>query len=744
MVGATCTAPREIFMRGVVGKPAVSIMVPFRIHVRFASFVLLGGFCGALSGQDSIRQVGAPGWVQMFDQSEVEPLLAGLHSPRGIKIEIVAEGLNRPLGLSFGSDGTAYVLSAKADDGPAELVALIDADSHGQWERAEARMKDLPGRASLLAHDDWLYFAGPGAVIRRRKHDEELFRSFQGAAEANEGPPTTLTPDGQWIEQQIVRGLNPKTADQIGGLSLGFGGWIYLSAGGADNRPQSWDGSQAAVLGSGAIFRFRPDGSKIQEYSRGFAQPAGPLAGDGLGNYFQVETNSKGWRLIHALEGGDFGWRSDLGLTRLDRPGTLLALVHSQRGACDGVLAYRGVAFPKFFQGLLLLLDSGQHQIRAVMPSAGTDGPQVGQPFILLSSDTADFVPTLAVQGPDDAIYVCDSRPKAKGRLLRLTWSGTAGTPAIAPRPLKAAPRADGDALATALDTMKPALERGHALDKAVTHWNKAAYDACLKIIAQDDATLARLAAEALGDHLPEEAETQELLAGTLQDRLLRAALPVRRSLYLTLGKLGTKYDAAPEWTFEATSVTPEHQANRYLFDGHVRALEMPKDWAAELLLGNLEVALFDPNPEPDERQRLKKFVVSTAEAMRTPELAQFLNRLIRDEKDYFSKLEAPLQARLLPAYRNVLADPPVRADAVALWLAKHPSAALDVQVAACETLASVGTAKPEPLVVLVESRLASGQLDAALQPSLAAALEHHRDKAKPGPIDELIERIKK
>jgi quinoprotein glucose dehydrogenase len=741
MVGATCIPPHGILARGVVGKPAVSTMFPLRIHVRFASLVLLGGLCGALSGQDSIRQEGAPGWVQMFDQGEVEPRLAGLRSPRGIQIEIVAEGLNRPLGLSFDSDGTAYVLSANADDEPAKLVALRGTDSDGPWVRAEAGMNDLQGRASVLAHDGWLYFSGQGTVIRRRKHDEELLRSFHGAAEANEGPPTTLTSQGQWIEQQVVRGLNPKTADQIGGLSLGFGGWIYLSAGGTDNRPQSWDGSQAAVLGTGAIFRFRPDGSQVQEYSRGFERPAGPLACDGLGNYFQVEHNSKGWRLIHALEGGDFGWRSDLGLARLNRPGTLPALMDG-KDVLSGALVYRGAAFPKFFQGLLLLLDAKEHQIRAMTLSEGTDAMKVGKQFALLSGDAADFVPTLAVQGPDDAIYVCDSSPKAKGRLLRLTWSGTTGTPALAPRPLEAAPRAGGVALATALDTAKPTLERVRALDAAVTNWNQSAFDACLKIVAKDDAALERLAADALGDHLPEAVAAQEQLAGTLQDRLLHAGLPVRRSLYLTLGKLGTKYDAAPEWIFEATSVTPEHQTNRYLFDGHVRALETPKDWAAELLLGNLEVALFDPNPDPDERQRLKRFVVATAEAMRTRELANFLDRLIRDEKDYFSKLEAPLQARLLATYGNVLVDPPVRADAVVEWLSKHPSAASEVQTAAWATLASVGTAKPEPLVVLVQSLLTSDKLDAALKPHIAAALQRHRDESKRGPIDELIQRL--
>lgn len=718
-------------------------MFPFRFHVCCALFVLPGTICGVLSGQDRIYQEGAPGLVQLIDQGESDSRLSGLRSPRGIKIEIVAEGLSLPRALSFGSDGTPYVLSSQDDKGPAQLVVLVPTDAAGRREMAEVRMEDLPGRDSLLVHEGWFYLAGQGGVIRRHEHDAALLTSLHAAAKANKGPPTTLTPDGKWIEQQIIHRASSVASDTFGGLSRGFCDWIYWSVG-TDSRMESWDGTKAAVLGSGGIFRFRPDGSRLQEYARGLAHPVGPLSSDRLGNCFQVERNSAGWRLIHVLEGGDYGWRSDWKLTRLDRPGTLPALIHDKTDACEGVLAYRGAAFPKFFQGLLLLLNSEKHQIRAAMPGEGADALTIGEPFVLLTSDDAKFVPTLATQGPDDAIYVFDSGGKEKGRLLRLTWSGTTSTPAIAPQPLKGAPPAEGKSLAIALDTSKSTLERARALDEAVSHWNKAAFDACLKIVSQDDAALERLAADALGDHLPDDPASQELLAGTLQDRLLHAAVPVRRSLYLALGKLGTKYDAAPEWIFEATSVTPEHQTNRYLFDGHVRALETPKDWAAELLLGNLDVALFDPNPEPEERQRLKNFVVATAEAMRTRELANFLDRLIRDEKDYFSKLELPLKVRLLATYDNVLVDPPVRADAIVEWLSKHPSAAKEVQSSAWATLASVGTAKPEPLVALVESMVATDKLDPALKPDIAAALEQHRDKTKLGSIDQLIERIKK
>jgi hypothetical protein len=227
-----------------------------------------------------------------------------------------------------------------------------------------------------------------------------------------------------------------------------------------------------------------------------------------------------------------------------------------------------------------------------------------------------------------------------------------------------------------------------------------------------------------------------------MQQQLLRAPPAVQRSLYLALGKLGRKLETVPEWIFEATSVTPRVQANRLAFDGHVRAAEMPEGWATELLIGNLEVALFDPNPDPEERQRLKLFVTKTAEGMRTKELATFLDRTIRDEKDYFSKIDAPLQVRLLASYQNLLIEPAVRADAVALWLSKHPQAAAEVQLAAWETLAKLGTEKPDSLVVAAKAAIAA-KPDGALKSNIAKALEPHREAGKRTEIDELLDQLK-
>ena len=79
--------------------------------------------------------------------------------------------------------------------------------------------------------------------------------------------------------------------------------------------------------------------------------------------------------------------------------------------------------------------------------------------------------------------------------------------------------------------------------------------------------------------------------------------------------------------------------------------------------LGNLDVALNLPEADPKERQRIKEFVVLTAEALKTRELSDFLDALLTGEEDLFVKIEAPLESRLIACYQNVKTDPPINAE---------------------------------------------------------------------------------
>ena len=709
--------------------------------------IALAASMAALVPSQSEAQLPPPKWVQMFDQGELNSRLAGIATPRGIKLEVVAEGetLGQALAIGFGDKGKMVVLLAKTEAAPQRLVGLTDSDKDGTFEKTEVLMNDLDRRTSLLVSEGWFYLAGNGMVVRRRLKDDSgtVEKRTAEKGTADKGPPAGVTADAKWIEQTLVTGLSEGAEDWTGGLAQGLDGSIYLSVSGAANRAQSWDGSKATVLGSGAIFRFQPDGSKVQEFARGFASLQGPPTIDGLGNVFLADKSPAGARIVQVLEGGDYDWRAELNPDKFARPGTLPSIVAGKSPTANALLASGSTALPKFLQGSLFASNAQAGTVHVfTLESGGNVTFAVRGEFDLVKAEPAACSPRIVTIGPDGAIYVVDTRP-AGARLLRMTWSGTKDSPAIEVPKLAAVaapPQASMDELvALATNKAHPPIERAAALSQASRAWDKATLDACLGLLEDENADIARLAAETIGEHLPEDKETQQRVADTMQQLLLTAPLPVRRSLYIALGKLGTKLDTVPEWIFEATSVTPDVHTNPYLFEAHVRAAEMPPGWATELMIGNLEVALFDVNPEPQERVRLKKFVVATAEQMRTRELAGFLNKVIGDEKDYFSKLEAPLQARLLTAFQHVLVEPAIHADAIATWLARHPQASAEVQRAGWATLAKVGTSRPEPLTAAAKALVAGGKLDPTLKASVLAALERHRDPAKPGEVDTVI-----
>src|SRR5262249_514726 len=110
--------------------------------------------------------------------------------------------------------------------------------------------EELP--STILLHDGWLYTASRGTVRRYKQ--------------SKEGGPRD-------VKEIIAQGFCGFHHHQVSGLTIGNDGWLYITAGDDDNFAEGSDGSRATVLRTGAIFRCRPDGSKIHVYSIGYRNP---------------------------------------------------------------------------------------------------------------------------------------------------------------------------------------------------------------------------------------------------------------------------------------------------------------------------------------------------------------------------------------------------------------------------------------------------------------------------------------
>lgn len=152
------------------------------------------------------------------------------------------------------------------------------------------------------------------------------------------------------------------------GISFSNNGWMYISRGNLGG--QGWklvgtDGSSIAGYGDGGnIVRARPDGSQLQEVATGFWNPF-DLKFDDYGRLLVSDNDpdSRGPnRLVHVIEGGDYGYKSLYGNSGIhpylawngELPGTLPYAVGLGE-APSGLLNTSFTSFPQNYKGELLI-----------------------------------------------------------------------------------------------------------------------------------------------------------------------------------------------------------------------------------------------------------------------------------------------------------------------------------------------------------------------------------------------------
>lgn len=701
----------------------------------------------------------APAWVKMIDQGTRNPQLAGLMTPAGIGVEIVAQepAVIDPVGLTFADDGTPHVLEWRADtaaqhmayeitfrDGTTgtvnrmkksvrdELKTLTDADADGRWESSTVIMNDLEIPSSMLLHDDWVYLSSIGHVIRRRQS----------------------TPGGAYdIGEEIVRGLCGFHHHQASGLTFSHDGWLFVTSGDDDNRGEGSDGSRATVLRTGAIFRMRPDGSQISEFARGFRNPYRDVAFDLTYNMFHVDNDQEdgskfqGVRLMHVQEGADYGWRLRAGTVccRTDflrgavfgeRPGKLPSMLKTGRGSPAGLLIYQGTAFPDFFRGLLIYPDVYRKLVRAYRVEREGSTFKVVEQFTLMQSEDPLFRPCQAVMGPDGAIYIVDWRTDSggagklwgdgeHGRIYRLTWEGIEGTPAIQRGPIDAWAKLADAAEAKWWTTLTEQPADFELRKRALKH-----------LVAKGPAVRDRLVKLALTKQLPVEARAVAIGgASQLFDASVRDALvTLRNDKNFEIRRLAADALSRHVSAADAEAVVRQLLAQDALADPHPAARR-----AAALAIGALaaQLPIYDPGrvaaaqglaaalaADDGQDVSLHDGLLRGLERIDAEGLAQLELLLASDDparrelavvsyeslrtregarsldrllrQPAFDLLTPPQQARLLAAYQNILVEPPITAAAVADWLAEHTDAPLVVQVAALQTIGLVGGGRDE------------------------------------------------
>ena len=227
---------------------------------------------------------------------------------------------------------------------------------------------------------------------------------------------------------------------------LGPDGWVYACHGfrNASKVKLRGQGDVVLEMTSGNTYRFRPDGSAIEQVSWGQVNPFG-MCFDRMGNQFTADCHSKPITMI--LRGGyydSFGKPHDgLGYAPLTTGDG-----HGSTGIA-GMVAYEAQQFPAEYRGSMFVGNVMTNVIHRDVPEWRGSSPWVEKPTDFVSCDDWWFRPVDLQLGPDGGLYVADfynciighyevdlkhpRRDRHRGRIWRIVWTrndgGASGEP---------------------------------------------------------------------------------------------------------------------------------------------------------------------------------------------------------------------------------------------------------------------------------------------------------------------------
>lgn len=390
----------------------------------------------------SLVALGAPGFAQPKPPDLPPHLMAPTDAlspaeerkrftvPDGFDVQLVASepDIQKPMQMAFDAKGRMWVTSSyhypfavaneKASD---KLFVLSDFDPEtGKARKVQVFASDLNIPIGVLPLPD-----GNSCIVSSVGE----IRKY-----------TDTDGDGRSDQMEVLfKGFGARdTHGMYNSYTLMPDGWVYACHGfNNDSSVKGKDGHEVKMQ-SGNTFRFRPDGSRLEIWTRGQVNPFG-IAVDPWFNLYTADCHSKPiTQLVPGAYYESFGKPHDgLGFTP-----HVTAHPHKSTGLC-GLVWYAADQFPKDYRNTMLIGDVVSNCISAdKIVWKGSTPVAVEQPDFLTSTDRW-FRPVDIKLGPDGALYVADfynkiighyevdlrdpRRDKDRGRIWRIVWKGTDG-----------------------------------------------------------------------------------------------------------------------------------------------------------------------------------------------------------------------------------------------------------------------------------------------------------------------------
>jgi len=368
---------------------------------------------------------GEPPHVAATDPRLPEEELRSFHLPPGFIAQLVAAEpkVNKPINIAFDAAGRLWVTESveypfPAPPGrtPRDRVKILEdfgPDGRARKITTFADGLNIPIGVLPLAR---------GAIVYSIPNVYRL---------------TDTDGDGKADRRDILLstyGFND-THGMTGEFTAGFDGWVYACHGFSNTSKVQGRGPENITMQSGNVYRFRPDGSRLEYFSHGQVNPFG-LAFDPLGNLYSCDCHSRPiYQLLKGAYYPSFG-RPDDGL------GFGPEMMRHDHGstAIGGIAYYAATQFPAEFRDNTFVGNVVTNRINRDRLEWHGSTPQALEMPDLLKSDDPWFRPVDIKLGPDGALYVADfynriighyevplnhpGRDRYRGRIWRIVYQG--------------------------------------------------------------------------------------------------------------------------------------------------------------------------------------------------------------------------------------------------------------------------------------------------------------------------------
>ena len=362
-----------------------------------------------------------------------------------LKIELFAEApqIVTPIGIAVDAKGRVFVVESHTHQRPAgyqgpkaDRIRVFE-DTKGTG-KADKITTFFEGTSSTMC----VAFDRNGALYVSTRMEIFRLRDTKGTGTADERTP---------IVHLETTGTYPH--DGIDGMAFDYNGDLYFGMGenlGAPYKLIGSDGSSVSGGGEGGnMFRCKPDGSHVERFATGFWNPF-QCCFDTFGRLFTVDNDPDSrppCRLLHVVEGGDYGYRFRYGRKGThpfdswngELPGTL-PMASATGEAPAGLICYQSEGLPPEYHGELMATSWGDHRIdRFTLSDHGATAWAKMTPLV---TGGEDFRPASIAIAPDRSLYFTDWVSKAyevhgKGRIWRVVSREPRPVEIVAPSDIK-------------------------------------------------------------------------------------------------------------------------------------------------------------------------------------------------------------------------------------------------------------------------------------------------------------------